>query len=153
MSQTLRRQKRSSKAKPHAGLAPSMKATVWFDGACSGNPGPMGAGAIVHIEGDSPQTLSLAKGRGTNNEAEYHGLILGLRHALAAGVTDLTVHGDSQLILRQLEGKYKVNAGNLKPLHKEAGKLLHQFATFRLVWVPRAENAVADAAAGRAIGQ
>ena len=113
----------------------------------------MGAGAVIHVEGRPPIALSLAKGRGTNNEAEYHGVILGLRHALAAGVTDITVCGDSQLILRQLAGKYKVTAGNLKPLNKEAGKLLHQFEKFELTWIPRAENAAADAAAGKAIGQ
>lgn len=129
-----------------------MKATVWFDGACSGNPGPMGGGAVVHVEGGTPQVLSMAFGHGTNNQAEYRALILGLRHALAAGVEDVVVKGDSELVLRQLKGEYKVRKEELKPLHAEASKLLRQFASFRLVWVPRAENAVADEASKKAIG-
>jgi ribonuclease HI len=129
-----------------------MKATVWFDGACSGNPGPMGGGAVVEVEGGTPQVLSMAFGQGTNNQAEYRALILGLRHALAAGVEDLVVKGDSELVLRQLKGEYKVRKEELKPLHAEAAKLLRQFASFRLVWVPRAENAVADEASKKAIG-
>jgi len=129
-----------------------LKATIWFDGACSGNPGPMGLGAVVEVAGAKPQVLSMAKGHGTNNQAEYHAIILGLRHALAAGATDIIVHGDSQLILRQLSGQYKVKNEELKPLHGEAGKLLRQFASHKLEWVPRLENAAADEASKRAIG-
>ncbi len=120
-----------------------MKATVWFDGACLGNPGPMGAGAVVEA-GEERKELALPMGRGTNNEAEYHGLILGLRHALAAGADEVVVHGDSQLVLRQLEGRYKVKADNLKPLHEEAKALLARFRTTKLTWVPREANADAD---------
>ena len=120
-----------------------MKATVWFDGACLGNPGPMGAGAVVEA-GGARKELALPLGRGTNNEAEYHGLILGLRHALAAGADEVVVHGDSQLVLRQLEGRYKVKADNLKPLHEEAKGLLARFRTTKLQWVPREANADAD---------
>jgi ribonuclease HI len=129
-----------------------LNATVWFDGACSGNPGPMGGGAVVHVEGGRPQVLSMAFGVGTNNQAEYRALILGLRHALAAGVEDVVVHGDSQLILRQLEGKYRVKNAELKPLHEEAAKLLRQFKAVKLAWVPRAENEMADEASKKAIG-
>jgi ribonuclease HI len=128
-----------------------VKATVWFDGACSGNPGPMGAGAVLEA-GGQPQAFSRAMGRGTNNEAEYNGLLLGLRQALAAGATDLTVRGDSQLILRQLEGKYRVKAANLQGLHREARLLLQKFKRVRLEWVPREQNAGADRAARDAIG-
>jgi ribonuclease HI len=128
-----------------------MRATVHFDGACSGNPGPMGAGAVVEMGGER-RVLSRAMGRGTNNEAEYHALILGLRHALAAGADEVEVRGDSELILRQLEGRYKVSAANLKQLHAEARALLGRLHRFRLQWIPRAENAEADRAARAAIG-
>ncbi|HEX2066065.1 MAG TPA: ribonuclease HI family protein [Candidatus Thermoplasmatota archaeon] len=128
-----------------------MRATLWFDGACSGNPGPMGAGAVVQLEGGRPQVLSQPMGRGTNNEAEYHGLLLGLRHALAAGADEVVVRGDSQLVLRQLEGAYKVRAENLRSLNEEARRLLGHFAAVRLEWVPRAQNAEADAAATAAL--
>jgi len=129
-----------------------MRATVWFDGACSGNPGPMGAGAVVQLPHGEPQVLSLALGKGTNNQAEYRALILGLRHALAAGADEVLVHGDSQLVLRQLLGEYRVRNADLKPLHDEAAKLLHQFPKWRLEWVPRGANQVADEASKRAIG-
>jgi ribonuclease HI len=125
-------------------------ATVWFDGACSGNPGPMGAGAIV-VAGSERKVLSMSKGLGTNNEAEYHGLILGLRHALASGATTATVHGDSQLVLRQLAGAYHVRAGNLKGLHEEARALLRRFEAVSLEWVPRGRNAEADEASRAAL--
>lgn len=122
-----------------------MHATVWFDGACLGNPGPMGAGAVVQTDRER-KVLRRAFGLGTNNQAEYHGLILGLRHALGMGAETVTVRGDSQLVLRQLEGRYEVRAPHLKPLHEEALGLLARFAKARLEWVPRAENAEADAA-------
>ncbi|MHB8633750.1 MAG: ribonuclease HI family protein [Thermoplasmatota archaeon] len=124
--------------------------TVWFDGACSGNPGPMGAGAVVVMDGKA-RALSRAMGEGTNNQAEYHGLILGLRHALAAGADSVTVHGDSQLVLRQVAGRYRVNHEGLKPLHREAQALLARFARFQLEWVPREQNAAADRAARDAL--
>ncbi len=112
----------------------------------------MGAGAILDI-GGRRQALSMNMGRGTNNEAEYHGVILGLRHALAAGADEVTIRGDSQLILRQLGGTYKVKAENLLPLYAEAHKLVGQFRKVQFDWVPRLENADADQAARDAIGQ
>jgi ribonuclease HI len=125
-------------------------ATVWFDGACLGNPGPMGAGAVVATDRER-KVLSLAFGLGTNNQAEYRGLILGLRHALGLGADSVTVHGDSQLVLRQLEGRYAVKAPGLKALHDEARLLLAKFAQVKLEWVPRERNAEADLASRRAL--
>jgi ribonuclease HI len=123
---------------------------VWFDGCCLGNPGPMGAGAVVQGEGDR-KVLSKAFGHGTNNQAEYHGLILGLRHALAMGAERVTVHGDSQLVLRQLEGRYAVKAPGLRALHDEAKGLLARFAQVKLAWVPREQNGEADEASRAAL--
>jgi ribonuclease HI len=127
------------------------RATVWFDGACHGNPGPMGAGAVVELAGGKRVELARPMGHGTNNQAEYHGLILGLRHALAEGATDVVVHGDSQLVLRQLGGTYKVKSPNVQPLHLEAKALLARFRSARLEWVPREQNGEADALSTRAI--
>ncbi len=124
-------------------------ALVYFDGACLGNPGPMGAGAVVEMDG-ARKELSRPLGRGTNNQAEYGGLILGLTEALEQGADEVTVRGDSQLILRQLEGRYRVKAPGLKALHDEAGGLLGRFRKARLEWIPRAENADADRLAGMA---
>ena len=131
-------------------LGGRMRATVWFDGACSGNPGPMGAGAVVE-SAQGRCVLSEPVGRGTNNQAEYHGLLLGLRAARALGAEDVHVHGDSQLVLRQLEGRYKVRNPGLRPLWQEAMDVLAGFRAYELEWVPRDENAAADEAARRAI--
>jgi ribonuclease HI len=125
-------------------------AVVWFDGACLGNPGPMGGGAVVEAGGQR-KVLSRAFGPGTNNQAEYHGLILGLRHALALGAAAVTVRGDSQLVLRQLEGRYAVKAPGLRALHEEARSLLGRFGRVRLEWVPRERNAEADRASRAAL--
>jgi len=130
----------------------AVHATVWFDGACSGNPGPMGGGAVVEIDGRR-ETVSLALGRGTNNEAEYGGLIAGLEEALGHGATSVTVRGDSQLILRHLEGRYAVRASNLRPLYERARVLLGRFERVRFEWVRREENGAADAAARAAIAR
>ncbi len=123
---------------------------MWFDGACSGNPGPMGAGAIVRVGGKTYR-ISQRKGRGTNNEAEYMGLIAGLEEAAKRGARTIHVRGDSQLILRQLSGQYAVKAANLRPFYEQAKALLAQFDGVKLTWVRREENAEADAAARDAV--
>lgn len=121
-----------------------MHATVWFDGACLGNPGPMGAGVVVECAGRR-RTLAKPLGVGTNNRAEYEAAIAGLALALAMGATSATLHGDSQLILRQLAGDYKVSNEALKPLHAQARALMAEIGRVRLEWVPRDRNTEADA--------
>lgn len=110
----------------------------------------MGGGAILDIGGRRTEHR-VPLGIGTNNEAEYGGLIVGLEAALAAGATKLTVRGDSQLVLRQMEGRYQVKAANLRPLHQQAKALAAQFERVAWQWVRRDENAAADAAARRAV--
>lgn len=110
----------------------------------------MGAGAVVQTERER-KVLHKAFGPGTNNQAEYHGLILGLRHALGMDADTVTVRGDSQLVLRQLGGTYAVKAPGLKALHDEAKLLLARFSRAKLEWVPREENAEADAASRAAL--
>lgn len=141
-----------------------MRATVWFDGACSGNPGPMGAGAIVELAGRRHKVVMPPDGsggaraleamrHGTSNQAEYHGLIAGLRHALAMGAEAVAVRGDSQVVVRQLRGEYDVRAPGLRGLNLEARGLLAQFRAVDLGWVPREENAAADAAANEGLAR
>lgn len=125
-------------------------ATVHFDGASSGNPGKAGAGAIVEIDGRE-ERLSKSLGRATNNEAEYEALILGLRFAKAQGAREVTVRGDSQLVIRQLQGRYRVNAENLAPLYDQAKELLDGFEAIDLAWLARDGNEAADDAARAAI--
>lgn len=124
-------------------------ADIWFDGACLGNPGPMGAGAVVQI-GARTETLSVPLGPGTNNVAEYEAVIAGLALALRLGATSATLRGDSQLILRQLEGRYAVKAPALVPLHAEARQLMLRLGQVGLHWIPREQNARADALAKQA---
>lgn len=126
------------------------RATVHFDGASSGNPGKAGAGAIVEI-GGRQERLSKSLGRATNNEAEYEALILGLRFAKAQGALEVAVRGDSQLVIRQLEGRYKVRAENLRPLYQQARALLDGFDEVDLAWLAREGNEAADDAARAAI--
>ncbi|MGB1697827.1 MAG: ribonuclease HI family protein [Thermoplasmatota archaeon] len=127
-----------------------MEVHIWFDGASKGNPGPMAGGAVLAYEGRE-EVLHGSPGRGTNNEAEYDGLILGLRRAKALGATRVRIHGDSQLIIKQLQGQYKVKAPNLQDRFKEAKSLLEGFPSRSLQWIPRDENRKADAAANAAL--
>lgn len=125
-------------------------ATVYFDGASRGNPGPMAGGAVVTIN-EERRVLRGERGHGTNNEAEYLGLLLGLQDALERGATTVEVCGDSELVLRQLEGKYRVKAQNLRPHYEAAKRILTSFEHVAFRWVPRAENAAADRAANEAL--
>jgi hypothetical protein len=85
-----------------------MSFTLFFDGACRGNPGPMAIGAVLLENGKKVKELSENIGRGTNNIAEWNALIGGLKLALAHGCRELEVKGDSQLVIRQISGKYRL---------------------------------------------
>lgn len=130
------------------------KVRVYSDGAARGNPGPAGAGAvIVGPDGEVIERLGRYLGNNTNNYAEYMGLILGLERARELGVREVEVLADSQLMIRQLGGSYKVKAENLKPLHGEALALLRGFDKVKLVHVPREQNKEADEMSNRAIDE
>jgi len=109
------------------------------------------AGGAVLVIGGRKTALHGKVGHGTNNEAEYEGLILGLEAALSAGATTVTVHGDSQLVIRQLEGRYAVKASNLQPLFGKAKRMLQRFDRVAFDWVRRGDNAEADQAANDAL--
>ena len=127
---------------------------LYSDGAARGNPGPAGAGAVlVTPEGVTVEQLGKFLGRQTNNVAEYEGVLLGLRRARELGVRSLEVYADSQLMIRQLDGSYKVKNEGLKPLHAEASAMLKGFAKVKLVHIPREENRAADEMSNRAIDE
>jgi len=125
---------------------------VYSDGASRGNPGPAGYGAYV-IDADTGVTAELAGflGTATNNVAEYQGLLAGLRHALAHGGGTVEVRADSQLMVRQLNGQYRVKNRGLEPLYRQALELLAQFQSWRAIHVPRADNRDADRLANQGI--
>jgi ribonuclease HI len=127
---------------------------VYSDGAARGNPGPAGAGAVlVEPGGQVVDRLGKYLGVQTNNYAEYMGLLLGLRRAHDLGIREVEVFADSELMIRQLGGRYQVRSTSLKPLYKEALKLLNDFSRVKLVHVPREMNAAADEMSNRAIDE
>jgi ribonuclease HI len=127
---------------------------VYSDGAARGNPGPAGAGAVVLDEsGTALAEIGRYLGEQTNNVAEYEGLLLGLRHALAHGATDVEVLADSQLLIRQLAGVYRVKSAGLMPLFEEAKRLLRRFKSIELRHIPREMNGAADEMSNRAIDE
>jgi ribonuclease HI len=126
--------------------------TAYIDGASRGNPGP--ASYAVILKGpDGKAVLELGKyfGRATNNVAEYYGLIHALDSAAGRGITRLRVRSDSELLVRQMEGRYKVKSADLKPLFERAQKLARGFAWFGIEYVPREENREADKLANEAL--
>ena len=119
--------------------------TAYIDGGARGNPGPAGYG--VHIEGpDGALVAELHGGLGiaTNNIAEYNGLIAALQWAADRNMTQLAVKGDSQLIIEQMRGNYKVKNEGLKPLYLKARMLVMQIGDVKFEHVPREQNKDAD---------
>ena len=127
---------------------------LYCDGASRGNPGPSGAGAIIYDPRGQVQTqVSLYLGETTNNVAEYQALILGLKEAARLEVRRLQVFADSQLLVRQLNGQYRVKAPHLLPFWRAAREALQKFESYTISHVPRAENRQADELANQAIDQ
>jgi ribonuclease HI len=138
---------------PHA-VRPHHRLRVASDGAARGNPGPAGAGAVLFDpEGHVLERLGRSLGRQTNNVAEYMALLLGLRRAAELGAEELEVVADSELMIRQLSGRYQVRSPALRRLHEEAMALLKGFRKVKLIHVPRAQNAEADEMSNRAIDE
>jgi ribonuclease HI len=128
--------------------------TVRVDGASRGNPGPSGAGAVVEFgDGRAPRELCAYLGETTNNVAEYRALLLALEEASRHSVSSITVRSDSELLVRQLRGEYKVKAEHLRPLHAEACRRLRVFPSVHILHVPREQNRKADSLANLAIDQ
>lgn len=127
---------------------------VYSDGAARGNPGPAGAGAVlVEPSGQVVDRIGKFLGVQTNNFAEYTGLLLGLRRARELGVREVEVFADSELMIRQLGGRYQVKSPTLRPLYEEALRLLNEFSRVKLVHVPREMNTAADEMSNRAIDE
>ena len=122
------------------------------DGASRGNPGPAAYGAVVYDADDAElRALGGAIGRNTNNVAEYRGAIAAVAAALELGATELELRLDSELIVRQLEGRYRVRNAALKPLYAELSALLQKLDVVRIRHVPREQNSRADELANAAL--
>ena len=124
------------------------------DGASRGNPGEAGFGVHVTAEnGSEVASLYGYLGKATNNVAEYQALLHGLRFAISRGASRVEVYSDSELLVRQIEGRYRVKNAGLQPLHREAKSLLARFERSQVAHVPRERNTEADALANRAVDE
>jgi ribonuclease HI len=121
------------------------KLTVNVDGGARGNPGPAAIGAIVRDDdGEVLEERGERIGRATNNVAEYRALLLGIELAAALGANELELIGDSELIVRQVEGRYKVKDATMKELHGKVKAALRTFERWSIRHVRRENNADAD---------
>jgi ribonuclease HI len=123
-----------------------VKATLFADGGSRGNPGPAASGAVLFDEsGAVLREVGTYLGVATNNVAEWTGLLTGLEAAIELGVDDIAVRLDSELVVKQISGVYRVKNEGLIPLHAKAKVLLRKFAHVDVQHVRRKLNTAADA--------
>ena len=129
-----------------------MKAVLNVDGGARGNPGPAGIGVLLRsVSGKVLVEDHEYIGRATNNIAEYRALIFGIEKAAEAGVDEVEIVTDSELVARQICGEYKVKNVDLKPLFRDALTKLDGFKSWSIRSVPREENEEADALVNQAL--
>jgi len=134
------------------GQGPGDWYSAWCDGGSRGNPGPAGFGAVIQEPGGGTAArLSQFLGVHTNNYAEYQGLLAVLEWALANGVRRLRVTSDSELMVKQMKGQYKVASPALRPLWEEAKRRARQLEGFEIRHTLRGGNAEADRLANEAM--
>ena len=126
--------------------------TLNIDGAARGNPGPAGYGVAIEADGVPFEAWGYI-GEQTNNVAEYCALLAALNLAKKKDWRRVRVRSDSQLLVRQIEGSYKVKNEGLRPLHGRARVLISRLEEFAIEHVPRAENKAADKLANRAVDE
>lgn len=126
--------------------------TVFADGASRGNPGSAAIGVIIEDEsGRVIARISRRIGETTNNRAEYTAIIAGLEEAVRLGAEDVEVRSDSELLVRQIMGEYRVKSPALKPLFEQAYRLMREFQSSSIVHIPREQNKAADALGRKAL--
>lgn len=154
--------KRTKPAKPgglfgeHAPEPPKTVAAHRFniDGGSRGNPGPAAYGVVVRdAQGASIAKLKKYIGRSTNNVAEYYGLIAALDYAQSHGIRAVRIEADSELMVKQMRGQYKVKSADLQPLYERARKMAQSFDSFRIEHVYREQNREADQLANEALDE
>ena len=122
-----------------------MRFRAYIDGAARGNPGPAGAGVWIEPRGEEGAEEHFeALGRTTNNVAEYRALLMALARAAELGAEDVEILSDSELLVRQINGHYRVKADHLKPLVSEAVRRAKGFRRFSIAHVRREQNRNAD---------
>jgi ribonuclease HI len=125
-----------------------------IDGGSRGNPGPASYGVLIRdARGETVARLKKYIGRMTNNVAEYYGLIAALDYAQSHNIRALRVESDSELLVKQMRGQYKVKSEDLQPLFERAKKMSQSFESFRIDHVYREQNREADALANEALDE
>ncbi len=130
-----------------------MELTIYTDGASRNNPGEAGAGIFILREGEPVEKIAHYLGTTTNNIAEYKAAIIGLEHAVKLGAKSVKLHADSELMVKQLNGQYKVKNEGLKPLFLRAKELIAKIGSVTVQYIPREMNREADALANQAIDE
>lgn len=133
-------------------IEPDQRLILRTDGGSRGNPGPAGAGVVI----ESAAGKLLAKGHKflgqmTNNQAEYHALILGLQAVARYQPLGVQIYLDSELVVHQMTGRYQVKDAGLRPLHQQAKQLAAALPEVSFAAVPRSQNRRADALANEAM--
>jgi len=137
---------------------PERKTTAAYqaniDGGSRGNPGPAAYGVVVRdAKGEVVARLKKYIGQNTNNVAEYYGLIAALDYAESHGIRALRIESDSELLVKQMRGQYKVKSADLRPLFERARKMVQGLEFFRIDHVYREQNREADALANQALDE
>ena len=128
------------------------KVTIYTDGAARGNPGPAGIGVIIKDEtGHILEKISQRLGVTTNNQAEYQAIIIGLGKAIELGVKNAVVKSDSELVVEQINGRYKIKNTALRSLYQKVVQLTGSLESFSISYIPREQNAAADTLANKAL--
>jgi ribonuclease HI len=127
------------------------RVTVNVDGGARGNPGPAAIGVVLRDDGEVLEEVGETIGEATNNVAEYRALLRGIELAATRGASELELIGDSELVVRQVEGRYKVKNAGMKELHEEVKRALREFDSWSIRHVRRAENADADRLVNQAL--
>jgi ribonuclease HI len=126
---------------------------IYTDGASSGNPGPAAIGAVIKDgQGRVVSRISRAIGRATSNQAEYRAIIAALEEAARLGAGAVDIKSDSELVVKQLNGRYRVKKATLRPLYQKVVQLVGSLEAFTITHIPRTQNREADRLAGKALG-
>jgi ribonuclease HI len=125
---------------------------IYTDGAAEPNPGPAAIGAIIKDEqGRLVASISRRIGQATSNQAEYRAVIAALEHAISLGVNRVEMRSDSELVVKQINGKYRVKKAALKPLYQKVKQLQAQLQGFSIIHIAREQNIEADNLANQAL--
>ncbi|MFC1920299.1 ribonuclease HI family protein [Chloroflexota bacterium] len=131
---------------------PIKKLLIFTDGGAEPNPGKAGIGVVIKSErGEVIASISQSIGHATNNQAEYSAIIAALEKAIQLGAEQVSIRSDSELVVKQLNGRYRVKNIELKPLYLKVKQLQKKLKSFDMVHIPREKNREADKLASKAI--